>query len=70
MKKLTKYPIMISFLILMLIQWSCSKSICPTYMNSIERVRTIRGQNAGNPDEESSVPSPYYENKRSKNTNI
>lgn len=61
---------MLSLLIIMLIQWSCSKDFCPTYMNSIERIKSIRGQNPDTPDEESSVPSPYYESKKKINNNI
>lgn len=70
MKKSTKFLFMFSFLILMLAHWSCSKDVCPTYMNSIERVKTIRGQNSATPDDESSVPSPYIENRRNKNRYI
>jgi hypothetical protein len=39
-------------------------------MNSIERIKSIRGQNPDTPDEESSVPSPYYESKKKINNNI
>lgn len=38
---------------------SCAKDICPTYMNSIQKVKSIRGQNTENPADSKTVPSPY-----------
>lgn len=38
---------------------SCSDKICPTYMNSMQKVKSIRGQNTENPIERKTIPSPY-----------
>lgn len=40
---------------------SCSEGLCPAYVNSMQNVKSIKGENTGVPGQKSAVPSPYNE---------